>query len=266
MPNGDKKQGTLGAGKAPGPAGKAGTADDARGPEGLRAGEQAAQGPPALNAPKDALSSKTFSYFSDQVRILVVLAAHPPVTRQSLKTIRSTAKNDPEKQVGYTEASLKIGDVKDTPVAGKSYFTAVATLKASKMVLPSDLWVEDKKLTTTTDPTELGRLKAYRAAYDDILRHEQKHMTEAFDYVSEVSLGVESTYGLPSSTLPDLKAFQAKMKAAETKAGAADGPLRKSAEAWDKKDLDDIRSRQREVYITIETGPDPRIFYHPPKP
>lgn len=263
MPNGDEKGSAVG-GKTPGPAGKDAPADGARGPQGLQAGAQAAQGPPALVAPKDALKSKVYSYFSDQVRILVYLAAHPAQTRQTLATIRSTAKNDPDKQVGYTEATFATSDVKATDVAGKKYFTAVAKLSASKMVLPSDLWVEDKKIADEKDPKEAARLKAYRAAYDDILEHEKKHMTEAFEYCSDMTLGYENAYNLPSSSLPDLKAFQDTMKAADKKATAADGPLRKAAEAWDKKDLDDIRSRQREIYITIGNGPSPKIFYHPP--
>jgi hypothetical protein len=90
-------------------------------------------------------------------------------------------------------------------------------------------------------------------------------MTEAFEYCSDMTLGYESAFNLSSSTLPDLAAFQKTMKAADSKATAVDGPLRKSAEAWDKKDLDDIRSRQRSFYITITNGPAPKVLYHPPK-
>jgi hypothetical protein len=159
MPNGDKKEGAAVAGKAPGPAGKAGPADSGRGPQGLQAGAQAAQGPPAIAVPAGALKTKTYSYFDDQVRILVCLMPHPAPTRQALSTIRSTAKNDPDKQVGYTEASFTTTDVKATDVAGKKYFTAVGKLSASKMVVPSDLWVEDKKIAAEKDAYELGRLR-----------------------------------------------------------------------------------------------------------
>ena len=33
----------------------------------------------------------------------------------------------------------------------------------------------------------------------------------------------------------------------------------------DDKDLPDMRGRQREIFITIDTGMNPKIHYHPPR-
>ena len=53
--------------------------------------------------------------------------------------------------------------------------------------------------------------------------------------------------------------------AADDKASAELGPIKESAKAWDDKDLPDMRGRQREIYITIDTGMNPKIHYHPPR-
>lgn len=263
MPNGERKTDTLGGAKTPGPAGAGGPADAARGPQGLQAGAQLSQGAPALDPPKGILLSKVFSFFDDQVRVLVCLMPHPTPTRKTLKEIRT--KTGVDNQIGYTEASLTTTDVKETKVAGKSWFTAIAKLSASIMVVPKDLWVDETKIRAEKDAQEAGRLQAYRAAYDDILLHEQKHMTEAYAWLSDVSLGYDSAWGSSSSSLPDLKAFRSVVETGDAKASAVDGPIRKSAKDWDDKDLDDIRSRQREIYITIDKGMDPKIHYHPPR-
>ena len=264
MPNGEKdRTKVLGGAKAPGPAGVGGPLDAARGPQGLQVGPQVAQGAPALDPPKDALASKVFSFFGDQVRVLVCLMPHPAPTRKTLKAVRE--KTGKDNQIGYTEAALATSEVKETKVEGKSYFSAIAKLRASVMVVPSELWVEDAKIRGEKDAYEAGKLRAYRAAYDDIVLHEQKHMTEAFEWLSDSSLGYHAAWGAYGKTLPDLKSFREVAKAADGKASATDGPIEKSAKAWDDKDLADMRSRQREIYITIDTGMNPKIHYHPPR-
>jgi hypothetical protein len=263
MPNGERKTDTLGGGKTPGPAGVGGPADSARGPPGLQAGAQLSQGAPALDPPKGILLSKVFSFFDDRVRVLVCLMPHPAPTRETLKDIRTTT--GIANQIGYTEAALKSTGIKETKVEGKSWFTAIAKLSASAMVVPKDLWVEETKIRAEKDAQEAGRLRAYRAAYDDILLHEQKHMTEAYDWLSDVTLGYHSAWGSSSSSFPDLKTFRAVVEAGDAKAGAEEGPIKKSARAWDARDLEDIRGRQREIYITIDRGMDPEIHYHPPR-
>jgi hypothetical protein len=251
-----------GAAKPPGPAGVEKPAEGLRGPAGLAEGEQAAQGPPKLDPPSAALSSKVFSFFDDQVRILVCLMPHPKESKETLVKIR-TATNS-EIQIGYTDAALTMTDVKETRVAGKSWFTAVGKLAASKMAVPSDLWVADAKITAEKDAKELLRLTRFRKAFDDILLHEQKHMTEAFRYLTADSLGFKAAFGGESSKLPDKKSFTEVATAAQTTAAADGGPIRSSAKDWDDKDLDDLRSRQRALYITIDKGKNPKIFYHPP--
>ncbi|MCL4807893.1 MAG: hypothetical protein KJ062_08900 [Thermoanaerobaculia bacterium] len=252
-----------GAAKPPGPAGADKPAEGLRGPAGLAEGEQAAQGPPKLDPPSTALSSKVFSYFDDQVRILVCLMPHPAASKETLVKIRAATNS--EVQIGYTDAALTMTDIKETKVAGKSWFTAVGKLAASKMAVPSDLWVDDTKIKAEKDAKELRRLNRFRKAYEDILLHEQKHMTEAFRYLTGDSLGFKAAFGSESSTLPDKARFTEVAKAAQTTAAADTGPIRSSAKDWDDKDLSDLRSRQRELYVTIDPGKNPKIHYHPPR-
>ncbi len=264
MPNGEKdRTKVLGGAKAPGPAGTGGPLDAARGPQGLQVGPRVAQGPPALDPPKGALAYKVFSFFEGQVRVLVCLMPHPTPTKKTLKAIRE--KTGKENQIGYTLAALATSEIKETKVAGQSWFTAIAKLSASEVVVPSDLWVEDAKIRGEKDAYEAGRMRAYRAAYEDILLHEQKHMTEAYEWLSDVSLGYHSAWGTYGKTLPDLKSFREVALAADDKASAELGPIKESAKAWDDKDLPDMRGRQREIYITIDTGMNPKIHYHPPR-
>jgi hypothetical protein len=252
-----------GAAKPPGPVGAEKPAEGLRGPAGLAEGEQAAQGPPKLDPPSTALDSKVFSFFDERVRILVCLMPHPQETRETLVKIRAATSS--EVQIGYTDAALTMTDVKETKVAGKSYFTAVGKLAASKVAVPSDLWVDDTKIKAEKDARELRRLNRFRKAYEDILLHERKHMTEAFRYLSAESLGFNAAFGSQSSELPDRAAFTDVAEAAETTAAADGGPIRSSAKDWDDKDLDDLRGRQRELYVTIDPGMNPKIHYHPPR-
>lgn len=251
-----------GAAKTPGPVGAEKPAEGLRGPAGLAQGEQAAQGPPKLDPPSTALDFKVFSFFADQVRILVCLMPHPDATKETLVKIRAATKS--EVQIGYTDAALTMTDIKETKIAGKSFFTAVGKLAASKMAVPSDLWVDDTKIRAEKDAKELRRLNRFRKAFDDILLHEQKHMTEAFRYLTAESLGFEAALAGSSSVLPDMKSFTQIANSAQTTAAADGGPIKSSATDWDDKDLTDLRSRQRALYVTIDPGMNPRIHYHPP--
>lgn len=254
MADGTKPKGPLGAAKP---------AQGLRGPTGLAAGEAAAQGPPALDPPKGALKSKTFSYLEGKVRVLVALMPHPAPSREPLSTIRATTKV--MKQIGYTNASCASSDEKETKVGADAWYTAVLKLAASKMAVPSDLWIDDKKLAAEKDAKALKKLRRFRKAYDDILEHEKAHMTTAYDWLTKEALGLDAAWGTSESKAPDKASFTATVRAAASKANAADGPIRKSADSWDDKDLSELRSKQREVYVTIEDGANPRIFYHPPR-
>lgn len=254
MADGTKPKGPLGAAKP---------AQGLRGPTGLAEGEAAAQGPPKLEAPKGALKSKTFSYFEGKVRVLVALMPHPTPSRESLATIRATTKV--MKQIGYTNASCTSTEEKESKVGTDSWYTAVLKLAASKMAVPSDLWVDDTKIAAEKDAKAQRKLQRFRKAYDDILEHEQKHMTVAFDWLTKDALGFDAAWGTSESKMPDKASFTSTVKAGASKANAADGPIKKSADSWDDKDLSELRSKQREVYVTIEDGATPKVLYHPPR-
>jgi hypothetical protein len=250
-------------GKPKGPLGAAKPAQGLRGPAGLAKGDEVAQGPPALDAPKGAVQSKTFSYFGGKVRVLVALMPYPTPSRESLTAIRATTGKPT--QIGYTNASVTSSDEKETPVGNDKWYTAVLKLTASKMAVPKELWVEERSITAEKDPKALKKLQRFRKAYDDILEHERKHLTVAFDWLKKEVLGFDAAWGGSESKLPDKKAFSAALASAVTTANSADGPLKKSADDWDDKDLSELRSKQREVYITIGEGSNPTIYYHPPR-
>lgn len=251
-------------GKPKGPLGASQPAQGLRGPTGLAEGDAAAQGPPALAAPQDALKSKTFSYFGERVRVLVALMPYPKVSREALSTIRATT--NVAKQIGYTNASVSVADDKETKVGKDPWYTAVLKLTASKMAVPKELWVEDAAITSEKDAKALKKLQRFRKAYEDILDHEKAHMTVAFDWLKKDVLGFDAAWGTAEAKMPTKAEFSATVKAAAAKANAADGPLKQSADDWDGKDLTELRSRQREVYVTIGDGmnPNPVVYYHPP--
>lgn len=252
-------------GKPKGPLGASQPAQGLRGPTGLAQGDAAAQGPPALDAPKGALKSKTFSYFEGRVRVLVALMPHPTPSREALSTIRAATKTP--NQIGYTNASVTVADDKETKVGKDPWYTAVLKLAASKMAVPKELWVEDSAIKAEKDAKALKKLQRFRKAYEDILAHEKEHMTVGFDWLKKDGLGFDAAWGAGDSKLPTKAEFSAAVKAAAATANAKDGLLEKSALDWDGKDLTELRSKQREVYITVGEGmnPNPAVYYHPPR-
>ncbi len=249
-----------GAARAPSPA-----TEGVRGPVGLADGDQAAQGPPPLAAPPNVLDSRTFSYFDDQVRILVCLMAHVAPTRLSLREIRAALKNagDPyfDRALGNTTAGFRTGDVRETKVSGMSWFTAVARLQASRVLLPGELWFDDARIEAEKDPKKKQKLRHFRAAYEDILLHERKHMTEAFEALGDQPLGYYSAFGSYGSRLPDRARFESVVRSADT---SAPGLIVSSANAWDALDLDLLTPRLSSHGVRIDNGPTPEIHYDPP--
>lgn len=243
-------------------------ADGSPGPSGLETSDQAAEGSPPLDPPPGTLSHKLVAdHFDGQVRVLLCRAADPAVSHMKLARIRALAKAEkvpsPEKALAFTRLAVATSEVRARTVAGRTWFTAVTTLRATQIVLPSELWAESEILAVTGhEPTR--QVEDFHKAHDELLVHEQGHGREAFEYLSDVSLGYDAAYSGSATELPTLQEFRSRIASADETAARADGPLQASAAFWDEKDSF-LTARLAGYGIRIDDGMNPGLPHYDPR-
>lgn len=254
MGGGTKKAGPLG-GEAP--------AVDVRGPVGLQAGSNAAQAlPPDVPEPKDTADRRLYSYKEGKVQILFCrLAAPKPDWSWSIKKIRTDTKNPG--QLGYTDISFDAAAVSIPKAETAGYFSGRAILKPITIRLPSELNVSDAQIAAAEQakkPERVTELKAFKAAGALILKHELKHIDEAWAALTDMTLG----WNKKLSGTSDASAKLLK-EALDDSRTAAPGKITASATTFDNNDLGNLSSDMKAVGVRIDNGADKPFFYLKPQ-
>lgn len=120
---------------------------------------------------------------------------------------------------------------------------------------------DDARIEAEKDPKQNQKLRHFRAAYEDILLHERKHMTEAFEALGDQPPGYDSAFGSCVSRRPDRARFESVVRSADA---SAPGLIVSSANAWDALDLDLLTPRLSSLGVRIDDGPIPEIHQGPP--
>jgi hypothetical protein len=223
---------------------------------GLADGEDAARGEPTVTPPQGTQGEpRTYSYPGARVYLMLCRMKDPEPQPEPLASIRKTM--GLPGALGFVTASFRF----DEPKQADGWWTIVGRLVPSAIRIAGELKVDPAALAAEKDEKKRRRLEVFDAAYVELGKHEHRHMVEAFEYLDDNSLGLETGFRNMSSR-PSLQEVRRRLSGAETEALKQ---LAESARKLDDADLGPMQGRWASVGLQIDSGENPKVHYNPPQ-